>query len=83
MIGGDHVNNNKRDKLREAVSIMRNAVDIIRDVLDDESCCLSSMPENLETSSRYESIESAVDYLEDAVSDADSAIESVEEAIAQ
>lgn len=43
------------------------AIDVVQDAKYEEESCLTNLPENLENSDRYESMEKAVDNLEDAL----------------
>lgn len=74
------MNDKRRKRLSEASALLSRASDIISDVLDEEQDCLDNMPENLQYSDRYESMEAAVDRLNDALSEIDSAENSLSEA---
>lgn len=74
------MNKNRRVKISEAVSILETALKIVETVRDDEQDCLNNMPENLESSYRYEKMENAVDRLDDAVSSIEEARDALEEA---
>ena len=53
-------------------------LDIVDDVIMEESDSLSNMPENLEGSDRYAEMEDNIDVLEDARSDIESAKNALE-----
>ena len=74
------MNDKRRKRLSEASALLSRASDIISDVLDEEQDCLDNMPENLQYSDRYENMEAAVDRLNDALSELDSAENSLLEA---
>lgn len=74
------MNDKRRKRLSEASALLSRASDIIYDVLDEEQDCLDNMPENLQYSDRYENMEAAVDRLNDALSEIDSAENSLSEA---
>ena len=74
------MNDRRRKRLSEASALLSRASNIISDVLDEEQDCLDNMPENLQYSDRYESMEAAVDRLNDALSELDSAENSLLEA---
>ncbi len=74
------MNDKRRKRLSEASALLSRASNIISDVLDEEQDCLDNMPENLQYSDRYESMEAAVDRLNDALSELDSAENSLLEA---
>ena len=74
------MNDKRRKRLSEASALLSRASDIISDVLDEEQDCLDNMPENLQYSDRYENMEAAVDRLNDALSEIDSAENSLSEA---
>lgn len=76
------MNNKKRDKIiSQAIPLLNRASEIISSVLDDEQDCCDNYPENLQGSARYEAIENAIDYLEEAVSGIDSIKDNLELAI--
>lgn len=74
------MNDKRRKRLSEASALLSRASDIISDVLDEEQDCLDNMPENLQYSDRYESMEAAVDRLNDALSELASVEDSLSEA---
>ncbi len=75
------MNDRRRSALRKAIDELRSAVTKVSDAASDEDMALSNMPENLEGSDRYEAMENAVDLLNDATEDIESAIDKIEEAI--
>lgn len=76
------MNQRRRSRLREALTLLNSASNIVSIVYDTETDALSNIPENLENSELYAGIEAASDCLSDAVSSIDEAIASLEEAIA-
>lgn len=74
------MNRKRRSDIAKAVSLLETALKIVEAVRDDEQDCLDNMPENLESSYRYEKMESAVDRLDDAVSSIEEARDALEEA---
>lgn len=44
------------------------AIDVVQDAKYEEEDCLNNLPESFEGTDRYDAMESAVDYLEDALS---------------
>lgn len=77
------MNNKRRDLLRQALHNLEVAETQINTALDEEQDCLSNLPENLEGSDRYESMENVVDNLEDALSSLEDVKENVESAISE
>lgn len=74
------MNNSRRkelDKLCEQIEDIKYKLDIIR---EDEQTYLDNIPENLQSSERYETAEEAVDALENAVDEFDEIIEYIETA---
>lgn len=72
------MNNKRRDLLRLAIQYLDKACDYVGQALDEEQDCFDNMPENLESSERYEKMESAISNLYDAIEDIDSAKENIE-----
>ena len=72
------MNNTKRKRLKTAITLIEQANDIISDVAENEQDCLDNMPENLQMSDRYETMENCVSSLEDVVSQLDNAVEGIE-----
>ena len=69
------MNNSRKkelDKLCEQIEDIKYKLDIIR---EDEQTYLDNIPENLQSSERYETAEEAVDALENAVDEFDEIIE--------
>lgn len=75
------MNKERRRLLATAISHLNRADDLVNMALDQESDCLSNMPENLECSQRYEKMEVAVSNMEDALSSIGEAIESLDVAL--
>lgn len=76
------MNNKRRDSLKLAVQLLERASGYVSQALDAEQDCLDNMPENLQSSERYEKMEAAIDSLEAAIESIDSAKESIEDASA-
>ncbi len=76
------MNKQRRTSLQEASRLFDRATEIISDARDDEQYCLDNLPENLQNSERYENMENAVDYLEDALDRIDEARSYICEAVA-
>lgn len=75
------MNQKRRDKLKEAVSLLERAYNIVADIAEEESDALDNMPENLQSSDRYEKMESAIDELEEALQKISDANESIDSAM--
>ncbi len=75
------MNNKRREILRNAVRFLDSASNLISNALEQEEDCLDNMPENLQMSDRYETMEAAIDHLEDASSLLDEAKDKIGEAI--
>ncbi len=74
------MNNKRRKRLREAGSLIGNAMSIVEQVKDEEQDSLDNIPEGLQESERCTLMEDAVSNLEDAISslsDASNSISSV------
>lgn len=56
------------------------ASNIVSRVLDEEQDCLDNMPENLQSSEKYERMEAAIDKLEETIEQIDIAKENIDEA---
>lgn len=76
------MNNKRRDLLKNAIMYLDKASDMVTAASEQEQDCLDNMPENLQTSDRYERMESVVDCLEDATANIDEARSKIEEASA-
>lgn len=77
------MNNRRRDSLRNAISYLEKASDIISNAADEERDCYDNMPENLLDSDRCVAMETAADCLDDAIDSIDTAIDAINEAISQ
>ena len=76
------MNKRRRSSLRNAAKYLDMAIDLIRDAKYEEQDALDNMPENLQNSEKYESMESVIDVLEDALSSIDDARDYIDRAIA-
>lgn len=74
------MNNKRRQKLSEVKALLSRAYNITDSVLDEEQDALDNMPENLESSSKYEKIEEAVGNLESALEKIEDAQSCINEA---
>lgn len=74
------MNGKKRGQLREARALLLQAANIVSQVLDDEQYCLDNIPENLQSSEKYEHMETTISKLEDAVENIETAEEYLNEA---
>lgn len=75
--------NNKRRSvvLNTAIPLLDRAFDIVSDVYYAEQDALDNIPENLQSGSRYEKIEEAISFLEDAMDEIEGAVSNLQEAI--
>lgn len=69
------MNNKRREKLREAIALFDRASSIVEAVCDAEGDCMDRVPENLQSSDRYEAMEDALDSLNQAIEKLDEARE--------
>lgn len=76
------MNDKKRKKLSRAINLLKQAYDIVDGVVDEESDDMDNMPENLQTSERYDKMESAIDKLEEALEQIEAAQDTITEASA-
>lgn len=75
------MNKKKRERLSNAVELLRKVEVIVSAVFDEESDDLDNMPENLQSSHRYEAMEDAVDNLNEAIDSLGAALENITSAI--
>ncbi len=74
------MNNQRRNKLKKIIDILNDAMNMVEFVRDEEEEYMNNIPENLQGSERYSIAEEACNYLEDAISDIESAIENLDDA---
>ena len=74
------MNKEKRNELNTARELLSKSLDIINRVKDKEQDCLDNMPENLESSERYSTMETAIESLEDAIEKIEEAQDSIDDA---
>ncbi len=75
------MDNKRRDKLRDALTMLERVVSIITTVCDKEENCVDNYPENLQNTETYENMEAAVENLNDALDKLDEAKDSIEAAL--
>lgn len=73
------MNKARRERVRSAIAALETVKETINDILMEEEMMLDNIPENLQGSQRYEDMESAIDYMNDAVLEIESAIDNLEE----
>lgn len=74
------LNSSRRGEISRVIDKLEDIKQEVAYIRDDEQESLDNMPENLESSERYASMEQAVDNLEDAVSGIEDAIDSLNKA---
>lgn len=77
------MNNKRRERLKNALGLLNTAYSIIDGACSEEQDKLDNIPENLQESDRYSSMESAVDNLSDALDRIDEAKENIQSAISK
>lgn len=75
------MDNKRRERLREVLSLLDSAADTVNAVCDKEQDCVDNYPENLQGTELFEKMENAVDSLSDAIESIFEAKESIESAI--
>lgn len=75
------MNKMRRDLLVAARPLLDRAASIIEQVAEQESDCMDNIPENLQSSERYEKMEKAVENLEAALEHIVNARDYLDEAI--
>ena len=75
------MNNRKRDRLKTAIKMLEEASNIIDAVREEEEEALENLPENLQDSERYESMENNVERLQDAIESIEQLVESIGETL--
>lgn len=75
------MNDKRRKRLREAVKMLDHAWSIVELAQEEEEDGMDNMPENLQSSERYEKMEEAADALSDAMEKIGEAIEQIRAAI--
>lgn len=75
------MNTDRRKKLRDVIAMLQRIQDVVDSVCDTEQDCVDNYPENLQMTDRYESMENAVDALNEAIDNLSSAQECILAAI--
>ena len=75
------MNKERREILHKAVSLINDSIIKIRYACDSEQDAMDNVPENMQGSERYCSMENSVDHLEDAEKYLEDAIDSINYAI--
>ena len=73
------MNNKRRKLLRDVIASLKKCVEMISNIMDEESDSLSNIPENLEGSDMYSALEDNVDALEDVIDQIEESIEALSE----
>lgn len=75
------MNNKRRRKLKNALELILQASNIVSEVRDEELDSIDNVPENLQETDRFYSMEDAVDYLDNASGYLDEVEENLNSAI--
>ena len=75
------MNNKRRKELRRAIEIIETALDIVKQVKDEEEDSMCNYPENLQGTEIYENMEVAVDTMEEVASVIEDAVDSLNNAV--
>lgn len=75
------MNKSRRKSLSDAVDILSAAYAVVDSAREDEQDCLDSVPENLSDSEMATRFEECIDYLDNAISAIEEAIENINNAI--
>lgn len=75
------LNEKRRGRLREAINLLNRVASILDQAHEGELDCMANMPENLENSERYTSMEDAADSIADAMNSVSEAMSDIEQAI--
>lgn len=74
------MNNQRRKTLEEIHNKIADLRDLLEEVKDEEECYRDNMPENLQSSARYEIAENACDNMDSAISSLEEALDYIESA---
>lgn len=74
------MNNARRKKLTNALSLLDSASEILSRVAEEEQDCLDNLPENFQSTDQYEKMEDAVSLLESVVEDIDDVSDRIRDA---
>lgn len=72
------MNDARRRQLRRAIVLINEATSIMESVCDQEEEARDNMPENLQSTDRFEAMEDAIDSLNNAAEKLEEAVESIE-----
>lgn len=75
------MNDKRRKKLRRAIEMIENALDIVLEVKDDEEDSMCNYPENLQGTETYENMEVAVDTMEEVEGSIEEGLDTLREAV--
>lgn len=75
------MNRNRREKLKQAISLLDSAYKIILQASEEEQDSFDNLPENLQESERGEKMEDAISELESATEKIEEVKENIENAI--
>lgn len=75
------MNNKRRKELRKAISMIEAALDIVNSVKDEEEDTMYNYPANLQGTETYETMEVAVDTMEEIISAIEDAANSLNNAV--
>jgi hypothetical protein len=75
------MNAKRRNSLKEALTLLDRVESIVDAVCDEEQDCMDNTPENFQCTDRYESMETAVENLNEALETIGSVRVSIEDTI--
>jgi len=77
------MNKNRRARLSEVQNVLEGALADLEEIISEEEEAVDMIPENLQSSQRYEEMTDNLDTMNDAQSDIESAISYIEEVISK
>ena len=75
------MNNSRRTLLSKATDFIEKTIEIVEEVRDEGQGSLDNIPENLQNTERYETMEQAVKSLENALDSLNEAVDEIDSAM--
>ena len=75
------MNEKRRNRLKEAIQYLELAESIIQDAWDEENDRIENVPENLQSSERFDTMLQIAEYLSDAIDNLEEAKQNVQSAV--
>lgn len=75
------MNDSRRNRLEQAAKLISEAIDLIKEIGDEEQSLLANLPQNIKDGERGDALEASIEALNDTVSHLEDALDGITDAL--